>query len=686
MTTEALKMYVGLSDSDSENGVEEGGVITSETFLHEALNRRRARVAFSYQPQNEDELQLEVSDIIEVLEEVEEGWWKGVLKGRIGVFPSNFVVLEEAAPASPRAASTATTNNQSRWGNSVTSDFHSEKPESSGDVTGDHSLGSLEIKPKPVAKGIGFGNILPENRIKVKSKVTDSSNDKRALGPLKKPAPPVPSETSTEAPKLPPKPVREQAKVLYAYEAQNDDELTIKEGDVITVLTKEVEDKGWWKGELNGRVGVFPDNFVKLIKEEVPQPVKPERPEKPPGGKMAGKPDLPDKPAFQEYGNSSDRPISKVPPFKPSEISKKAPSLANAAVAEEKGKAPAPPPATCLAAAKKPFVLQSPPTSASPAPKKPLPQWPSHDADVPPPSSPPPLPPSSPTPTATPASGPALPSIAPPLLAARRAEGQTKEAAAPAPVYAQVRRITANGVADSKESQSSVASSSKEEYSEATFDSIEPSENKLNHPTANRVRPPMNRRPPSHITIVKENGNEPSEQQPAWMKDLGKRHQAKVSSQPTFEGKDAKIASSPEKELPSRLYPQKSPPSAHKPLAGSIREESAVLSRSPITKESPAVTAAPVILRSQKGLCSADGDVVQELKNELKVLRENCVPKEELTSLQQQINSLKETVESNRNQYSKLVRDLMAEIDEEKKLRMTLQVEIDRLKKLTLTV
>ncbi|XP_077487775.1 uncharacterized protein LOC144098781 isoform X2 [Amblyomma americanum] len=646
----------------------------------EALNRRRARVAFSYQPQNEDELHLEVSDVIEVLEEVEEGWWKGVLKGRIGVFPSNFVVLEETAPASPRAAATAAGNNPTRWGNSVTSDFHSDKPESSGDITGDHSLASLEIKPKPISKGIGFGNILPDSRIK-------------ALGPLKKPAPPVPSETSSEAPKLPPKPVREQAKVLYAYEAQNDDELTIKEGDVITVLTKEVEDKGWWKGELNGRVGVFPDNFVKLIKEEVserpvPQPVKPERPEKPPGGKIVGKPDLPDKPAFQEYGNSSDRPISKVPPFKPSEISKKAPSPGGAAV-EEKGKAPAPPPATCLAAAKKPFVLQSPPTSASPAPKKPLPQWPSQDADLPPPSSPPPLPPSSPTPAATPTSiPPTLPPLAPPLLAARKvekADGQTKEAA-PTPVYAQVRRVTANGVADSKESQLPVASARKEEYSEATFDSIEPSENKLNHPTANRVRPPMNRRPPSHITIVKENGNEPSEQQPAWMKDLGKRHQAKFSSQPTFENKDTKIASSPEKEHPSRVYPQKSPPSAHKPLAGSIRDEAAALSRSPVAKETPAVSAAPVILRNQKGLCSADGDTVQELRNELKALRESCVPKEELTSLQQQINTLKETVESNRNQYSKLVRDLMAEIDEEKKLRMTLQVEIDRLKKLTLTV
>ncbi len=34
---------------------------------------------------------------------------------------------------------------------------------------------------------------------------------------------------------------------------------------IINIVTKEVEDKGWWKGEIDGRVGVFPDNFVKLI-------------------------------------------------------------------------------------------------------------------------------------------------------------------------------------------------------------------------------------------------------------------------------------------------------------------------------------------------------------------------------------------------------------------------------------
>ncbi|OQR72131.1 hypothetical protein BIW11_03832, partial [Tropilaelaps mercedesae] len=107
-----------------------------------------------------------------------------------------------------------------------------------------------------------------------------------------------------DAPKLPPKPVRELVKVLYSYEAQNDDELTIKEGDTIAILTKEVEDRGWWKGELNGRVGVFPDNFVQLIRTSTdegqcsPQPTtgqnRPERPDKP---AKALKPDLPkDKP------------------------------------------------------------------------------------------------------------------------------------------------------------------------------------------------------------------------------------------------------------------------------------------------------------------------------------------------------------------------------------------------------
>lgn len=63
----------------------------------------------------------------------------------------------------------------------------------------------------------------------------------------------------------------EKAIARFSYHAENEDELSLKEGDIITVIEKELEDVGWWKGEINGRIGVFPDNFVELIpsQEEV---------------------------------------------------------------------------------------------------------------------------------------------------------------------------------------------------------------------------------------------------------------------------------------------------------------------------------------------------------------------------------------------------------------------------------
>nr|CAD7432298.1 unnamed protein product [Timema monikensis] len=85
------------------------------------------------------------------------------------------------------------------------------------------------------------------------------------------------SEQDNEAPSLPPKPVKELCLVLFPYAASNDDELNLKEGDVITLLSREVQDVGWWKGELRGKVGVFPDNFVEVIQHEE-GPKKPDRP------------------------------------------------------------------------------------------------------------------------------------------------------------------------------------------------------------------------------------------------------------------------------------------------------------------------------------------------------------------------------------------------------------------------
>ena len=54
---------------------------------------------------------------------------------------------------------------------------------------------------------------------------------------------------------------------IYSYTAAGEDELTFNKGSVITVLSKESE---WWKGELNGIVGVFPSNYVQPLSELQP--------------------------------------------------------------------------------------------------------------------------------------------------------------------------------------------------------------------------------------------------------------------------------------------------------------------------------------------------------------------------------------------------------------------------------
>ena len=58
------------------------------------------------------------------------------------------------------------------------------------------------------------------------------------------------------------------AKVLFDYDAEADDELTLKEGDLIRNIEK--KEDGWWEGELYGRRGMFPENFVEEIKKQVP--------------------------------------------------------------------------------------------------------------------------------------------------------------------------------------------------------------------------------------------------------------------------------------------------------------------------------------------------------------------------------------------------------------------------------
>ncbi|XP_068947839.1 mitogen-activated protein kinase kinase kinase 9 [Petaurus breviceps papuanus] len=52
---------------------------------------------------------------------------------------------------------------------------------------------------------------------------------------------------------------------VFDYEAAGEDELTLRLGDVVEVLSKDSQvsgDEGWWTGQLNQRVGIFPSNYV----------------------------------------------------------------------------------------------------------------------------------------------------------------------------------------------------------------------------------------------------------------------------------------------------------------------------------------------------------------------------------------------------------------------------------------
>ena len=53
------------------------------------------------------------------------------------------------------------------------------------------------------------------------------------------------------------------ALALYSYTADNSDELTFYKGSVIAILSK--EDSDWWKGDLNGQIGLVPANYVQEL-------------------------------------------------------------------------------------------------------------------------------------------------------------------------------------------------------------------------------------------------------------------------------------------------------------------------------------------------------------------------------------------------------------------------------------
>ncbi|MBZ3870408.1 SH3 domain-containing protein 21 [Sciurus carolinensis] len=161
---------------------------------HPAKSRgpqRWCKVNFNYSPKQADELKLQAGEIVEMIKEIEDGWWLGTKNGQLGAFPSNFVELLDSGPP------------------------------------------SLDNPDMP---SIGTGSQRPPK-----------------LSSLASNSPPDYLQTVSHP---------EIYRVLFDYQPEAPDELALRRGDMVKVLRKTTEDKGWWEGECEGRRGIFPDNFV----------------------------------------------------------------------------------------------------------------------------------------------------------------------------------------------------------------------------------------------------------------------------------------------------------------------------------------------------------------------------------------------------------------------------------------
>ncbi|PWW80813.1 DUF500-domain-containing protein [Tuber magnatum] len=85
-----------------------------------------------------------------------------------------------------------------------------------------------------------------------------SPSPKRPTGPKPafKPKPPLTKKAELNA---------NQAVALYTFEADQPGDLGFKKGDVITIVKKTDSKNDWWTGEINGKTGIFPSNYVETM-------------------------------------------------------------------------------------------------------------------------------------------------------------------------------------------------------------------------------------------------------------------------------------------------------------------------------------------------------------------------------------------------------------------------------------
>ncbi|XP_050785023.1 intersectin-1 isoform X3 [Gopherus flavomarginatus] len=207
---------------------------------------------YTYESSEQGDLIFQQGDMILVTKK-DGDWWTGTLGDKSGVFPSNYVRLKDSEVPGT-AGKTGSLGKKPEIAQVIAS-YTATGPEQLTLAPGQLILirkknpggwweGELQARGKK--RQIGW---FPANYVKLLSPGTSKT-------------------TPTEPPKSTVLPSVCQVIGMYDYTAQNDDELAFNKGQIINVLNK--DDPDWWKGEVNGQVGLFPSNYVKLTTDMDP--------------------------------------------------------------------------------------------------------------------------------------------------------------------------------------------------------------------------------------------------------------------------------------------------------------------------------------------------------------------------------------------------------------------------------
>ncbi|NXT03003.1 SH319 protein, partial [Jacana jacana] len=216
----------------------------------QCINGPRCVARFEYIGDQKDELSFSEGETIVLKEYVNEEWAKGELRGASGIFPLNFVEIIEDLPRTGMNICTgAALKNKVEVSSSLLQNnrYSVEWCEALHDFT-------AETKDDLSFKKGDYIQILEQ---------VDSEwyrgrlNEKEGIFPAVFVHPCSELSQSVGGRKG-------KAKALYDFHGENEDELSFKAGDTITEL--ESVDEDWMSGEIQGKSGIFPKNFVQVLK------------------------------------------------------------------------------------------------------------------------------------------------------------------------------------------------------------------------------------------------------------------------------------------------------------------------------------------------------------------------------------------------------------------------------------